>query len=297
MAVQSLVNDEEQRLSIRKMQEKFSITSVKGEDSVHPPPAGARQSIFCANEATLFCVQNAYSFPSLLNMAPKVLLVSLLNGKLQQQERRCVLYMSHLIMSFFHPAFRDLTLMGVEAFDFSYSNVLVSRDFKSIRLIDIDGNSQGSIKYPSLEGNVVANGEMTPPSPTCRLQKPCLNVDLNVLLPSVIEQLLLGKGRGRSFVSNKRSEIWRASEENGKSMIREILMDNFYPGMEEHHLAVPLSGPASPSLDRVAKSKAQIHVTKVSEWFYAVMKKKPPWASWTNDIYDCMRCIDHLPIS
>ena len=35
MAVQSLVNDEEQRLSIQKMQEKFSITSVKGEDSVH----------------------------------------------------------------------------------------------------------------------------------------------------------------------------------------------------------------------------------------------------------------------
>ena len=43
-------------------------------------------------------------------------------------------------------AFRDLTLMGIEAFDFNHlNNVLVSRDYTSVRLIDIDGNSQGSI--------------------------------------------------------------------------------------------------------------------------------------------------------
>ena len=53
----------------------------------------------------------------------KVLLVSLLNG------------------------FRDLTLMGVQAFDFNHmNNVLISRDCRKARLIDIDGNSKGSIQ-------------------------------------------------------------------------------------------------------------------------------------------------------
>merc|ERR1712194_497465 len=95
-------------------------------------------------------------------------------------------------------AFRDLTLMGVQAFDFNHlNNVLVSRDYQSVRLIDIDGNAQGSIKYPSFTSSP------DKPSP----QKPCLNVDLSVLLPSVIESLILGKGRGKSFVSNTRSEI------------------------------------------------------------------------------------------
>ena len=46
--------------------------------------------------------------------AVKVLLVSLLN------------------------AFRDLTLMGIQAFDFNHlNNVLVSRDHRSVRLIDV----------------------------------------------------------------------------------------------------------------------------------------------------------------
>ena len=31
--------------------------------------------------------------------------------------------------------------------------------------------------------------------------------------------MLLGKGRGKSFVSNKRCEIWRAKEEDGKEML------------------------------------------------------------------------------
>ncbi len=164
------------------------------------------------------------------------------------------------------------------------NNVLVSRDYQSVRLIDIDGNSQGSVDYPSLEsaftkGGKHQNAPINPP------QKPCLNVDLNVLLPSVIEQLILGKGRGRSFVSNTRSDVWRVDEEMAKEMIGRILLENFYPGIENEETDIDL------------KSKVQIHVKKVAEWFYALLKKKPPWTNWTNDIYDAMRCIDHLPIS
>jgi hypothetical protein len=116
-------------------------------------------------------------------------------------------------------------------------------------------------------------------------QKPCLNVDLNILLPSVIEQLILGKGRGKSFVSNTRSAIWRAKEMDAKAMIQTILMENFYPGIENEET------------DGEMKMKVETHVKKVGEWFYAVLKKKSPWTNWTNDIYDVMRCIDHLPIS
>ncbi|KAL7537868.1 hypothetical protein ACHAXR_008129 [Thalassiosira sp. AJA248-18] len=184
-------------------------------------------------------------------------------------------------------AFRDLTLMGVQAFDFNHlNNVLVSRDYQSVRLIDIDGNSQGSIDYPSLEESF-ANGNKSPGRvlPKHPPMKPCLDVDLNILLPSVMEQLILGKGRGRSFVSNTRSDIWRAKEEDGKAMIRKILMENFFRGMENQETEGELN------------NKVQIHVTKVAEWFYALLKKKSPWTNWTHDIYDAMRCIDHLPIS
>ena len=31
--------------------------------------------------------------------------------------------------------------------------------------------------------------------------------------------------------------------------------------------------------------------------FYALLIRRSPWTNWTNDIYDAMRCIDHLPIS
>jgi len=172
--------------------------------------------------------------------------------------------------------------MGVQAFDFNHlNNVLVSRDYQSVHLIDIDGNAQGSIHYPSLEDTFANNPTKHPP----QIRSPCLNIDLNILLPSVIEQLILGKGRGRSFVSNTRSEVWRAKEEDGKAIIRGILMDNFYPGVENQETEGEL------------KSKVRIHVSKVAEWFYALMKKKTPWTNWTHDIYDAMRCIDHLPIS
>ena len=181
-------------------------------------------------------------------------------------------------------AFRDLTLMGIQAFDFNHlNNVLVSRDYRNVRLIDIDGNAQGSVHYPSIES--FATGQLSPRLLVPPPQKPCLDVDLNILLPSVIEKLILGKGRGPSFVSNIRSEIWRAEEKDGKKMIQKILLDNFYPGTNE-----------VVANDEV-KNKALKHTKKVAEWFYALLKKKAPWFNWTNDIYDAMRCIDHLPIS
>ncbi len=182
---------------------------------------------------------------------------------------------------FCQTAFRDLTLMGIQAFDFNHlNNVLVSRDYQSVRLIDIDGNSQGSVHYPA-----VANGNMSPMVPMYPPQKPCLNVDLNILLPSVIEQLILGKGRGKSFVSNTRSHIWRAKDVDAKEIIKAILMENFYPGI------------ANEETDSEMITNVQTHVKRVAEWFYAVLKKESPWTNWTNDIYDVMRCIDHLPVS
>jgi len=179
-------------------------------------------------------------------------------------------------------AFRDLTLMGVQAFDFNHlNNVLVSRDYRQVRLIDIDGNAQGSIDYPAIDFSSKSSLSPRPTPP----QRPCLDVDLNILLPSVIEQLMLGKGRGKSFVSNKRSEIWHAKEEEGKEMLRRILVENFYSTSNKN------------GLDDEAKGKLQQHVKKLAEWFYALLKKQPPWNNWTHDIYDAMRCIDHLPIS
>merc|ERR1719461_2694324 len=81
----------------------------------------------------------------------KVLLVSLLNG------------------------FRDLTLMGVQAFDFNHlNNVLISRDYRKARLIDIDGVSKGSIQFPS---NYIKG------SGNDQLHKPALDIDLSTLLP------------------------------------------------------------------------------------------------------------------
>jgi hypothetical protein len=152
----------------------------------------------------------------------------------------------------------------------------VSRDYRQVRLIDIDGNSQGSIDYTA-----IASSDR---SLTNHPQRPCLDVDLNILLPSVIEQLILGKGRGRSFVSNTRSKIWHAKEEDGKELLRMTLIENFYSNNFN-------------GLDDEAKGKLQKHVSKLSEWFYALLKKQPPWNNWTQDVYDAMRCIDHLPIS
>eukprot|EP00438_Fugacium_kawagutii_P029431 Skav210013 [mRNA] locus=scaffold1212:69600:72319:- [translate_table: standard] len=84
--------------------------------------------------------------------------------------------------------FRDLTLMGVQAFDFNHmNNVLISRDCRKARLIDIDGNSKGSIQYPS--EYIQGRGEED-------LFKPALDVDLSLVLPVVVQHLICGKGEG-----------------------------------------------------------------------------------------------------
>jgi hypothetical protein len=111
--------------------------------------------------------------------------------------------------------------------------------------------------------------------------KPSLEVDLSLILPALVEQLILGKGRGRAFVTNKRSEIWHAAPDKSKQLIEEVLLENFYPNLEGE-------------LDKGGPEK---HVHKVAQWFYATLKKQQPWGNWTRDIYDAMRCIDHLPIA
>lgn len=238
---------------LSKYEEEFSTYTMRRfiEEYVAAPSS-------IEDQQRRFSIQKMQSEFSITNV--KVILVSLLN------------------------AFRDLTLMGIQAFDFNHlNNVLVSRDFRNVRLIDIDGNAQGSVHYPQLES--FAQGQFSPRISVPPPQKPCLDVDLNVLLPSVIEQLILGKGRSKSFVSNTRSDIWRAKEEDGKEMIQKILIENFYPFINED------------GYDDEIKAKTLKHTAKVAEWFYSLLKKNSPWTNWTNDIYDAMRCIDHLPIS
>jgi protein-tyrosine phosphatase len=170
-------------------------------------------------------------------------------------------------------AFRDLTLMGVQAFDFNHmNNVLISRDHRTVRLIDIDGDSKGSIQFPSeyIQGASFEG----------RHHKPSLDVDLNAVLPTAVQQLILGKGRGFAFVRDKKSEIWRANEEDAKEIIKTVIRENFFSHIQGEESA-----------------KAEKHIGKVAEWFYALSKKASPWDNWTNDIYDAMRCIDHLPVT
>ena len=171
--------------------------------------------------------------------------------------------------------------MGVQAFDFNHlSNVLVSRDYRLCRLIDIDGDSKGSIQLDE-SCEYIRGSPPTSPSGAISLHKPSLDIDLNAVLPTLVEHLILGKGRGRTFVTNTRSEIWKAKPENAKQLIMEVLLENFYPNLQGE--------------DDTFKAKKHVH--KVAIWFYASLKKKPPWGNWTRDIYDAMRCIDHLPIA
>ena len=201
------------------------------------------------------------------------------------QEEFTILNVKILLVSLLN-AFRDLTLMGVQAFDFNHlDNILISRDHRGVRLIDIDGNSKGSIQYPSeyIQGNTAVDGTVCSRAALAHVHKPSLDVDLNAVLPTAIHQLILGKGRGEAFVTNIKSEIWRAPPDKAKDMIRQLLKENFYPKSQ---------GEAASG-----DWKEHKHLAKMTEWFYAVLKKEAPWMDWTKDIYDAMRCIDHLPIT
>eukprot|EP00931_Biecheleriopsis_adriatica_P124077 TRINITY_DN9916_c0_g1_i1.p1 TRINITY_DN9916_c0_g1~~TRINITY_DN9916_c0_g1_i1.p1 ORF type:complete len:765 (+),score=159.05 TRINITY_DN9916_c0_g1_i1:24-2297(+) len=158
-------------------------------------------------------------------------------------------------------AFRDLTLMGIEAFDFNHlSNVLISRDHRMVHLIDIGGSPKTEIADDSTE-------------------EPALDVDLHTILPQVVHRLILGKGRGAAFVSEAIGKVWRApSDEAAKAILKEVIRENFFAS------------------DMMSEDRMK-HLSNVTEWFHALLKKIVPWSSWTKDIYDAMRCIDHLPIS
>ena len=174
--------------------------------------------------------------------------------------------------------FRDLTLMGVQAFDFNHmNNVLVSRDHQRVHIIDIDGNSKGSIQFPS---DYISGVDSFNEGAQASLHKPSLEIDLNTVLPKAVTHLILGKGRGQSFITNTASQIWRAEHNAAKDIIKKVLHENFFSDLQGD--------------EDVAK--ADEHCGKIAEWFYAVIKKSSPWDRWTNDIYDAMRCIDHLPV-
>mmetsp|Transcript_21320 Transcript_21320/g.43814 ORF Transcript_21320/g.43814 Transcript_21320/m.43814 type:complete len:175 (+) Transcript_21320:1748-2272(+) len=174
--------------------------------------------------------------------------------------------------------------MGVTGFDFNHlNNVLVSRDHQSVRLIDIDGNASESMDY-YMEGSASEDSadQPPPPPPPGTPRKPSLEIDLVTELPRVISQLILGKGRGPAFVTNTGSQIWHArTPEDAKEVIMQVVRENFFSHVQGEE-------------ERV---KAERHIRRVAEWFYAVYKKRDPWSTYTRDIYDAMRCIDHLPIS
>ena len=51
-------------------------------------------------------------------------------------------------------------------------------------------------------------------------------------------------------------------------------------------------------------SSASAHMAntlkKLVEWYLDVLfcaRRPSPWENWTQDVYDCMRCVDHLPIA
>lgn len=198
----------------------------------------------------------------------KVLLVSLLNG------------------------FRDLTLMGIQAYDFNHlDNVLISRDYRQARLIDIDGLSKGSIQFPSAYFGSTADQK---DDAITELHKPALDIDLSTLLPLIVQQLILGKGRGKSFVSDCVSKIWRArSDDDARELLVNVIRENFFE--KPRSTTNPSSKAESPSLKAIATPPPKL-LRKVSEWTLVLLKKREPWANWTTDIYDAMRCIDHLPI-
>ena len=153
-------------------------------------PSGSETNLDAVQIEERLRIETLQSRFSLIKV--KVLLVSLLNG------------------------FRDLTLMGVQAFDFNHlNNVLVSSDCRHARLIDIDGASKGSIQFPSnyIQGSGGSSGGESGGgggSAEEDLHKPALDVDLATMLPFVVQHLMFGKGRGKAFVSEQVSNVWRA---------------------------------------------------------------------------------------
>ena len=86
------------------------------------------------------------------------------------------------------------------AFDFNHlDNVLISRDAKKARLIDIDDGG-GRHAHAACDPPSDDDGDGDGEGGEGAVSKPALDIDLS-LLPQVIHQLILGKGRGDEFVS------------------------------------------------------------------------------------------------
>ena len=119
------------------------------------------------------------------------------------------------------------------------------------------------------------------------------------LLPLLVQQLLFGKGRGTSFVTEHISQVRRAasrSDEEAKAIIREILSENFFHELSGAGAGTPRNSSEDVLVRGRALEHAQKHLLKLVELFFALLMRRAPWSTWTNDIYDAMRCIDHLPI-
>ena len=158
----------------------------------------------------------------------------------------------------------------------------------------------------SIESSTISSKEAS------RLHRPALDIDLTSLLPLLVAQLLLGKGRGKDFAESQAQKVRNASrksDEAAKAVIRHTLRENFFPEISDSDsLDVQAGDPKRKHLSRVAGScqavspfappLALTHACHVlAEWFFGVLMKRPPWQNWTNDIYDAMRCIDFLPIA
>lgn len=96
--------------------------------------------------------------------------------------------------------------------------MLISREYKKARLIDIDGASQGSIQFPSafVEGATSASSDdesraAHPTSTRC-----CC---------SYAGSSYSARLRGKSFVSEQVSRVRRACEDQAKTLIRAVLRE------------------------------------------------------------------------
>ena len=85
-------------------------------------------------------------------------------------------------------------------------------------------------------------------------------------------------------------EVRRAackSDDTAKAILRELLRDAFFREL----------APAEPGEPTGAAASAEAaHLDSLVEWLFAVILKRAPWTTWTDDLYDCMRCIDFMPI-
>ena len=97
---------------------------------------------------------------------------------------------------------------------------------------------------------------------------PALDIDLSLLLPTVVAQLICGKGRGKQFVSDIVSRVKRAREdEEGKSIVRSVIRENFFCDLPEK------------VDDSDVHASKQKHCSKVVEWRPLVMGVTHPTAS------------------